>query len=65
MSRVCQAILAVSIPLVLGCASTNARGENTKMSGPTKRPDVPLICLWQHQMNVDIAPLVKELVLLR
>ncbi|UCC68583.1 MAG: hypothetical protein JSV79_01195 [Armatimonadota bacterium] len=31
------------------------------MSDTAKHPDMPLICLWQHRMEVDIAPLVKEL----
>jgi len=61
MTRLCQIVSMASVVLVLGCVGTNVRGESTEMTEPTKRPDVPLICLWQHQMDVDIAPLVKEL----
>ncbi len=61
MTRLCQAVSMASAVLVLGCVGTNVRGENATMTEAAKHPDVPLICLWQHQMNVDIAPLVSEL----
>jgi len=49
---------------VVGAAETTAT-EGTKVSADTlsgtSRPDRPLICLWQHEPQVNIAPLVKEL----
>jgi len=61
MTRLCQVVSTASAVLVLACVGTDVRGESAKMSEPAKHPDTPLICLWQHQMKVDIAPLVKEL----
>jgi len=49
---------------VAGAAETTAT-EGTKVSADTlsgtSRPDRPLICLWQHEPQVDITAQVKEL----
>ena len=54
-------LLAMCVTLAVCCATTYAKGEASDMSQSPKPVREPLICLWQHEQDVDIAPLVKDL----
>ena len=44
-----------------GCGETRAAGKGKTEMKPAAPIKGPLICLWQHEQQVDIAPLVKAL----
>ena len=52
---------ATCVALAVCCATTYAKGAASDMAQAPKPVGKPLICLWQHEQDVDIAPLVKEL----
>ena len=52
---------ATCVALAVCCATTYAKGAASDMAQAPKPVGEPLICLWQHEQDVDIAPLVKEL----
>jgi len=54
-------LLATFATLAACCATAYAKGEASNMSQASKPVSEPLICLWQHEQDVDIAPIVKEL----
>ena len=56
MTRACCLVGSL---LLMICCATFASGEDAKMT--VKKPSEPLICLWQHEPDVDITSMVKEL----
>jgi hypothetical protein len=61
MTRLHQILVTASAVLAIGCATTRAQAEPADASPAPKPAGEPLICLWQHEQEVDIAPVVKEL----
>jgi len=57
------AIAFSSLPCTAGeqTAPVHSQREGPVSAEPSKLENAPLICLWQHDPEVDIAPLVKEL----
>jgi len=47
--------------VALLCASLVASGMNTAAADKINVPSEPLLCVWEHDAKVDIAPLVREL----
>lgn len=54
-------LLATFAALAACCATAYAKGEASNMSRASEPVSEPLICLWQHEQDADIAPIVKEL----
>jgi hypothetical protein len=61
MTRLHRILLTASVVLAIGSATTRAKAEPTDAAPAPKPAGEPLICLWQHEQDVDIAPVVKEL----
>jgi hypothetical protein len=61
MTRLHRILMTTSLVLALGCAAARAQGEPAGAHQAPKPTGERLICLWQHEQEVDIAPVVKEL----
>ena len=61
MTLVYQVVMAAGLTLVVGIATLCAEPETAEAPAPAAPDREPLICLWQHEQDVDIAPVVKEL----
>ncbi len=61
MTGLHRILVTTSLMLAIGCAAADASGEAAEMSPASKSVGGPLICLWQHEPEVNITSLVKDL----